>query len=1194
MISLLVTIAIVLSLTATTVFAGKATAHYAPASTNGDYDEAAIYTQYLLNGGYEELSYDYFMAGEVDISTCLIDIDHDGVSELMIHLISNSNIGVRGHEQYCALLEISGNEVSPAITAYYGGGTMGGDYLYIMYDNLLGDYVIALDSFLRDGVYANSSTLAVYSSENYEVAHEIVAHYYSTYEDSFGYAAEAQKIREKTNLYYEDGYDFYYYTINGEFVSKEAYSQMSGRFVMPSDGKYALKDGYYHKGTYSAPIEGYTAQELTITDPLQYFIAYCDQRYFSEDEVAAFTEEELMYARNAIFAKSGWDFSSKELKDYFGQYSWYSPTVSASDFNDTMLNSYQLSNRDLILRMEGHSETTVTVSSDIWNSNNWSMSAEQAEAYAKTIEDAVKRFDKVELYGDERAVYATLFDVGGNTALWIAGACIMDDEPFWHCAFEYGGKYVDIIHEEIWQWDGSNAVEFDIVSSYEASVNLWEDGIEVFTFYRGTDVDGEAWSAFYPFVNGAISASSDWCRAWAWVYDYKLEGLDVAGKSQEDTAEVFFRDLISQNKWPNIPLQWDNIEISNAFSDSFRADVTGGSGYQAFCNEKSGEYGYYPESTPNATQRAFYLEKNDGSWLVSEAAVTCLSEYADTHAQDTVEIKAYSAFPEASIGTNQEAKIMFCMYVNGELAPIEAYELESSNSSVLKSIADENSDGSIVFTLKGMNPGISDLTFTELTTNAKVSISIAVEDKCNYFRCSVFPVPYESIGGIYVADYTCTEAKNGVHGISFNAYNTSYAYGVVEVYDEDGALIRLVPVDPRSDGTGMEKVVNGFKWAWEELKNLFTGDKAFYELESEAKHTHIELEDIPENAEIIISSDGNISKYVALYTGVDLFVRTVANASSIDLDMNGQIKTVNELMDAVIDSLIKSTSGEEIEKTMKEGFIKEAAESIATAFAFASKTDRISKVYETVQNLFQSLDIDADSIMLNVLKGLGFSVVDKTFTTVVPAYKIVNFVDIILETAWPLVDYQWNLGRGKVEVHVSKHGMQNYIVNSSVRLTQQGDFSASTVLDAYVVTDENEMALLSAAIPTEMANYMVYSITLRDHGVEIQPNGEIEVSLPIPEGIDKASCVVYRVEESGNATLLPSSCSDGHITFATTHLSYYIVGSFDHPSEADHPAMPDESSADDQTSEIYVICLAVGIVVCLVLLLILLRKIKRK
>ncbi len=505
-------------------------------------------------------------------------------------------------------------------------------------------------------------------------------------------------------------------------------------------------------------------------------------------------------------------------------------------------------------------------------------------------------------------------------------------------------------------------------------------------------------------------------------------------------------------------------------------------------------------------------------------------------------IKAYTAYPDSTIGVEQEVKILFQLSVNGNHTPIEEYALGISNPSIIEMTDTQKSEGSQILTVKGLKKGTAELTFTEKSSGAKITIPITVENKCNYFRCSTFPIPYESSGSIYVADYKCTTDNDGMHDITFNAYNTSYAYGVVEVYDEEDTLIKLVPLDPRSDSSGIEKVINGFKYVWLDIKDIFDGGTPFYTKESNAKHTPVTLEDIPENAEIIITSDGNESNFSTLYMGVDTFVRTVCAASTIDLKIDAQAATVKELMSALVNSLIKSISDEETEKTIVQELIKETSENISTAIAFSVSADSIFDVYETVSNLFQNLDINAADIILNVLKGMGYNVADTAFTTVVPQYKIVNFVDQILATAWPLTDYQYNIDRGKMEIHTTKHGMQNFVANSSVTVTQQSDFNNDTVLDAYIVKRDEELEKLPDSINEKMTNYNVYNITLREKGVEIQPDGEIEVRMPVPDSVDRRKCSVYRIEENDELTKLDSTLDNGFLIFKTSHLSYYVIG----------------------------------------------------
>lgn len=92
-----------------------------------------------------------------------------------------------------------------------------------------------------------------------------------------------------------------------------------------------------------------TEPEVT---PLMYWIENCDKMYLTEEDLEGFDEKMCVYARNACYAKSGRKFNSAELQEYFAQFDWYNPTVSPNNFTDSMLNSYQVANINLILAYE--------------------------------------------------------------------------------------------------------------------------------------------------------------------------------------------------------------------------------------------------------------------------------------------------------------------------------------------------------------------------------------------------------------------------------------------------------------------------------------------------------------------------------------------------------------------------------------------------------------------------------------------------------------------------------------------------------------------------------------------------------------------------------------------------------------------------------------------------------------------------
>lgn len=102
-------------------------------ASNADAD-CAIYTHFLLNGGYDELIGYAFNKDYLEISTCMVDLDFDSTYELLISLTETDFMGIRGYPTTTALLDIQNGTVQVVCSPYYGGGSMGGDYLVFKYD----------------------------------------------------------------------------------------------------------------------------------------------------------------------------------------------------------------------------------------------------------------------------------------------------------------------------------------------------------------------------------------------------------------------------------------------------------------------------------------------------------------------------------------------------------------------------------------------------------------------------------------------------------------------------------------------------------------------------------------------------------------------------------------------------------------------------------------------------------------------------------------------------------------------------------------------------------------------------------------------------------------------------------------------------------------------------------------------------
>lgn len=83
-----------------------------------------------------------------------------------------------------------------------------------------------------------------------------------------------------------------------------------------------------------------------------YVLPYVDSRYLTEEDVLYWSEEQLRFARNEIYARHGRRFDDAALQEYFDSRSWYVGTIAPNDFNDSVLNEYEVANRDFLLNYE--------------------------------------------------------------------------------------------------------------------------------------------------------------------------------------------------------------------------------------------------------------------------------------------------------------------------------------------------------------------------------------------------------------------------------------------------------------------------------------------------------------------------------------------------------------------------------------------------------------------------------------------------------------------------------------------------------------------------------------------------------------------------------------------------------------------------------------------------------------------------
>lgn len=120
-------------------------------------------------------------------------------------------------------------------------------------------------------------------------------------------------------------------------------------YKINSDGSAPTEVNGTEKGS-NANTAAYKS-DLSDLTKVDYIFPNSDSEYLSDNDLSGLTKEQLGIARNEIFARYGYVFTTVEYVDYFDKKSWYKPN-SSFDGDIEKLNKYEKANVELIKKWE--------------------------------------------------------------------------------------------------------------------------------------------------------------------------------------------------------------------------------------------------------------------------------------------------------------------------------------------------------------------------------------------------------------------------------------------------------------------------------------------------------------------------------------------------------------------------------------------------------------------------------------------------------------------------------------------------------------------------------------------------------------------------------------------------------------------------------------------------------------------------
>lgn len=107
--------------------------------------------------------------------------------------------------------------------------------------------------------------------------------------------------------------------------------------------------------------------------------------------------------------------------------------------------------------------------------------------------------------------------------------------------------------------------------------------------------------------------------------------------------------------------------------------------------------------------------------------------------------------------------------------------------------------------------------------------------------------------------------------------------------------------------------------------------------------------------------------------------------------------------------------------------------------------------------------------------------------------------------------------------------------------------SSTAVIDSNTILEVNELKngniynMIADTLKNVSSKFRAYDITLKSNGLEIQPNGNVQVYLPIPNEYETSKIAVFRIEEDGRKVKYDAEVKDNYAIIETDHFSNYVI-----------------------------------------------------
>ena len=552
--------------------------------------------------------------------------------------------------------------------------------------------------------------------------------------------------------------------------------------------------------------------------------------------------------------------------------------------------------------------------------------------------------------------------------------------------------------------------------------------------------------------------------------------------------------------------------------------------------------------------------------------------------EDAESIVVFSTDKSLSVKTGESLWLAFGL-MNNKTGEIEEnwrkMAVVVSDQDILSLSAYSETEYGYSIELIGKKEGSTNVIISDYEKGISRSITVSVYD--NYTKTYSYSITdigefypnneYEkeiktniyNLNGLYVNNYHSTpiySSTGGVVGsvgetpasykVTFDVYNSRYYNGAVDVYDADGVWIDSEYIDKYSDITSLRETGEQlFFLIHDAAKNQLLS----YQSSSFSKKTTITVE-VPQGGYFTISNNMAESPGTFFANTLEILYDTTSDlldfATSKSSDKIAFDKFYKEATKSfaqnVIDAHNESLSGEAKKRAMEAALssltseINTIQKKLVTAEAkdFIMNGDEMYSALSTLaENVLNSYSINWKHLYQSAT-GAGESLFVKFAGPAGAALK--GMFAITKGTNKLLMAAQMSRSLDNTYATVYSSIDEGFINPYGVFVDTNGNVDSEAVLQVFKVSDSDSLEIvLNSDNPLE--KYELYHICFVKDDELVGPSGKVKVYIPIPEGMNKTTCKIYRQEQDGSWTILEAHVEENYLVFETDHFSLYsIVG----------------------------------------------------